>query len=494
LGGEFDREAFARLQQQLVPMWPLMGFRPGDGERTLVVVSSVSVNLPAHMALLLPAYEERYLYQVLVSAMGARSRAVYVTSQPLLERMVDYYVGLIPNADRSDLRSRIVTLSVGDWSARPLTEKILERPRLIERIRAALPDPRSSVLMPFVTTPLEARLAAALGIPVYGPNPDLSHLGTKTGSREVFAAAGVPSPRGTEGVRSVADLVYALAAMSAASPLAGAVVKLDDAVSGLGNAVVELRGADDHIELERRIRTLRPEDASLDAEAFLAMLAEGGGVVEERVTGDGFCSPSVQLRASPLGGCEVLSTHDQLLGGPAGQTYFGCRFPAAPGYARDLSVYGRRIGEEPSRRGVVGRFGIDFVAVRVDGKWQAYAVEINLRNGGTTHPMLAMQALTNGNYDESTTQFVAAGAPKYYVATDHLELPGLSSLTPDDVLDLIEAHDLGWDPHRLAGPVFHMLSAVAVAGRLGVTAVADSPTAAQTLYNRIESTLAAAIC
>jgi len=345
-----------------------------------------------------------------------------------------------------------------------------------------------------VTTPLEARLAAALGIPVYGPNPDLSHLGTKTGSREVFAAAGVPSPRGTEGVRSVADLVYALAAMSAASPLAGAVVKLDDAVSGLGNAVVELRGADDHIELERRIRTLRPEDASLDAEAFLAMLAEGGGVVEERVTGDGFCSPSVQLRASPLGGCEVLSTHDQLLGGPAGQTYFGCRFPAAPGYARDLSVYGRRIGEEPSRRGVVGRFGIDFVAVRVDGKWQAYAVEINLRNGGTTHPMLAMQALTNGNYDESTTQFVAAGAPKYYVATDHLELPGLSSLTPDDVLDLIEAHDLGWDPHRLAGPVFHMLSAVAVAGRLGVTAVADSPTAAQTLYNRIESTLAAAIC
>jgi len=111
LGGEFDREAFARLQQQLVPMWPLMGFRPGDGERTLVVVSSVSVNLPAHMALLLPAYEERYLYQVLVSAMGARSRAVYVTSQPLLERMVDYYVGLIPNADRSDLRSRIVTAS-----------------------------------------------------------------------------------------------------------------------------------------------------------------------------------------------------------------------------------------------------------------------------------------------------------------------------------------------------------------------------------------------
>jgi hypothetical protein len=418
---------------------------------------------------------------------------VYVTSQPLLERMVDYYVGLIPNADRSDLRSRIVTLSVRDWSARPLTEKILERPRLIERIRSALPDPRSSVLMPFVTTPLEARLGAALGIPVYGPNPDLSHLGTKSGSREVFAAAGVPSPRGTGGVRSVADVVDALTAMRAVHPPAEAVVKLDEAVSGLGNAVIDLRGGDDRVELERRVRTLCPEDTSLDAETFLGMLADGGGVVEERIAGDGFCSPSVQLRASPLGGCEVLSTHDQMLGGPAGQTYFGCRFPAAPGYAPALSVYGRRIGEELSRRGVVGRFGIDFVAVRVDGIWHAYAVEINLRNGGTTHPMLAMQALTNGTYDESTTQFIAAGTPKYYVATDHLELPGLSSLTPDDVLDLIEAHDLGWDPHRLTGPVFHMLSAVAVAGRLGVTAVADSPAAAQALYSRIETTLATAI-
>jgi hypothetical protein len=407
--------------------------------------------------------------------------------------MVDYYVGLVPNADRSGLRSRILTLSVGDWSARPLTHKILERPRLIERIRAALPDSRTSILMPFVTTPLEARLGEALDIPVYGPNPDLRHLGTKSGSREVFAAVGVPCPRGSEGVTGVADLVDALESLTASSPPAQAVITLNDAVSGLGNAIVELRGAEDRAELERRVRTLRPEDGSLDAEAFLGLLAEDGGVVEERIVGDSLCSPSVQLRASPLGGCEVLSTHDQVLGGPGGQTYFGCRFPAAPGYARQLSVWGRRIGEELSRRGVIGRFGIDFVAVCRDGIWHTYAVEISLRNGGTSHPMLAMQALTNGTYEEGTTEFVAGGTPKYYVATDHLELDGLSTLTPDDMLDLIEAHGLGWDPHLLTRPVFHMLSAVAVAGRLGVTAVADSPADAQALYGRIETTLADAI-
>jgi hypothetical protein len=347
--------------------------------------------------------------------------------------------------------------------------------------------------MPFVTTPLEARLGAELGIPVYGPNPDLSHLGTKTGSREVFAAVGVPHPRGVGGVRSVDDLADALAAMRASDAPDQAVVKLDDAVSGLGNAIVDLRGADDRATLERRIRTLRPEDTSVDAEAFLAMLAEGGGIVEERIAGDGFCSPSVQLRAGPLGGCEVLSTHDQLLGGPSGQMYFGCRFPAELAYADQLSTYGRRIGEELSRRGVIGRFAIDFVAVCRDGTWQVFAVEINLRNGGTTHPMLAMQALTNGTYDEAARTFIADGRAKFYVATDHLEVPGLSSLTPDDVLDLIEAHKLGWDPDSLTGPVFHMLSAVAVAGRLGVTAIADSRAEAHTLYERIESTLTAAI-
>jgi len=104
-----------------------------------------------------------------------------------------------------------------------------------------------------------------------------------------------------------------------------------------------------------------------------------------------------------------------------------------------------------------------------------------------------MLALTNGTYDEAGTEFVAAGKAKYYVDTDHLELPGLSSLTPDDVLDLVETHGLGWDPQTLTGPVFHMLSAVAVAGRVGVTAIADSRRDAEALYTKIESTLASAI-
>jgi len=41
----------------------------------------------------------------------------------------------------------------------------------------------------------------------------------------------------------------------------------------------------------------------------------------------------VQLRITPLGAVDLLSTHDQLLGGPSGQSYLGCVFPADTGYA-----------------------------------------------------------------------------------------------------------------------------------------------------------------
>ena len=50
--------------------------------------------------------------------------------------------------------------------------------------------------------------------------------------------------------------------------------------------------------------------------------------MEERITGEAIESPSVQMRVLPTGAVDLLSTHDQLLGGPSGQSYLGCVFPA----------------------------------------------------------------------------------------------------------------------------------------------------------------------
>jgi Pre ATP-grasp domain len=337
----FDADAFAALQARLAPMWPALTIRRRDDERTLVVVSSIHFRLlPEHIRPLLPAYEERYLFYVLSLARAPRTRVIYVTSQPILPRMLEYYLGLIPGVDRDELRSRLVPVSVGDWSPRPLTQKILDRPRLVARLRSLIPDPSRAVLLPFATTEAEAQLAVELGIPVYGPHPDLAALGTKTGSRATFAAAGVPHPRGSDHIRTPEQLVDAVEALTKQDAPEEAIVKLDTLGSGLGNAVVDLRGANDRRELARRIPRLRPEDDSLDAAAFLDLLATDGGIVEERICGADLRSPSVQLRASPEGRVEVMSTHDQLLGGPTGQSYFGCRFPADPAYARwSLAVW-----------------------------------------------------------------------------------------------------------------------------------------------------------
>ena len=364
MAGTFDAAAFVRLQAQLAPMWPVMTLRRRDEERTLVVVSSVSADVPAEVYPLLPAYEERYLIFVLGLVRQPSTRVVYVTSQPILPRMLDYYLELVPGVDREELRSRLVPVSVGDWSPRPLSEKILERPRLLERLRSLVQNRQRAVLLPFVTTALEAQLAVELGIPVYGPHPDLGHLGTKTGSREVFAAARIAHPRGAGGMRSVADVAGALEAMRPEGLPDEAIVKLDDAFSGFGNALVDLRGADDRAEIERRVRRLRPEHDSLDADGFLGKLAGEGGIVEERISGTEFRSPSVQLRNSPEGGVELLSTHDQILGGANGQTYFGCRFPADAGIRPGHGRARYAIAEELSRHGVIGRFAIDFVATR----------------------------------------------------------------------------------------------------------------------------------
>ena len=126
------------------------------------------------------------------------------------------------------------------------------------------------------------------------------------------------------------------------------------------------------------------------------MLAERGGVVEERIAGEEFRSPSVQMRVTPLGKLEVLSTHDQLLGGPSGQSYLGCRFPADPAYAAAITREAVKVGERLAEEGVIGRFAIDFVAVRSGDGWEPYAIELNLRKGGTTHPFLTLQFLTDG--------------------------------------------------------------------------------------------------
>ena len=81
------------------------------------------------------------------------------------------------------------------------------------------------------------------------------------------------------------------------------------------------------------------------------------------------------------------------------------------------------------------------------------------------------------------------GELKHYVATDRLDAPEYSSLTPDDLLDVVGERRLGWDSGRETGIALHMVSALAVAGRIGLTAIGDTLDEARALYASVKSAL-----
>jgi hypothetical protein len=484
---------FDGLQEKLVPLWHSME-RMTEDEQTIVVVCSMTLDEPNMPGSVVQAYEERFLFLLLLLRQP-RARLVYVTSQAVNPSIIDYYLDLLPGVIPSHARKRLFLVSPLDGSGRPLSEKLLERPRLLQRIRDLVIDPERAHLVPFNTTELERDLALALGIPMYGADPKFFPYGTKTGCRRLFAEEGVRHPLGREDLTSVTELADAIADMRAEHlGIAQVIVKLNEGVSGEGNAIVDLAGLSEEAgtsEIESRLESMQFELPQVTFESYVAMLERRGAVVEERITGEEFRSPSVQLRMTPLGRLEVLSTHDQLLGGPSGQSYLGCVFPADSAYAATITRDAVKVGERLGREGVLGRFAMDFVAVkRQDGSWETYAIELNLRKGGTTHPFLTLQFLTDGVYDSETAVFTApSGRAKYFVASDHVESPAYRALTPDDLFDLVVRRGLHFDQSRQTGVVFHMMSALGEYGRTGLTAVAESPEEAHTLYDEAVATL-----
>ena len=193
---------------------------------------------------------------------------------------------------------------------------------------------------------------------MYGADPRLAALGSKTGCRRLFGEVGVPYPLGAEDLHSLDEVADAIGGILATRPTAGQViVKLNEGVSGAGNALVDLAGIAALPRPERRaailerVAAMQLESPDVPFEAYVAKLESDGGIVEERIVGEELLSPSVQLRVLPGGTVELLSTHDQLLGGASGQSYLGCTFPADPAYSRLISEPATAIGERLSSGG-----------------------------------------------------------------------------------------------------------------------------------------------
>jgi hypothetical protein len=475
-GSAAELAAFAALQARLPQLFRYV-FGDPLAPRTVVVVPGLSMDLEV-LAKVVGClhYEERQLAMLMLLRLP-NTRLVFVSSTPVEPAIIDYHLRLLVDVPLEEARRRLVLLSASDASAVSLTQKILDRPRLLARICSAIGDPQLAHLTVFNSTPLERSLAVRLGIPLYGCDPALQEWGGKSGSRRAFRAAGVDLPDGIEDLRDMRDLVSALAAVKARNPALGrAAVKLNFGFSGEGNAVFSFAGCPDD-EVERWVAAHLPLNLTIEArdlgwDRFAEKLQEQGGIVEAWVTGDGLRSPSVQMRVTPPGELEVISTHDQILGGPSGQIFQACTFPADPAYAHEVQSLALRVGEVLRARGVLGRFGVDFVSLPYADGWQHFALEVNLRKGGTTHTFQMLQLLTRGHYDPQRAEFVTpSGATRCYYATDNVLSPAYRSLTPQDLFEITAQRDLRFDAAAQCGLTFGLVGALSQFGKLGMVAI-----------------------
>jgi PGM1 C-terminal domain len=461
--------------------------KPGGKQPHVLVVLpsfSVSETLLSHYGPRIPALEHRYMLAYLLLHRIGSCEMIYLSTESPGEAVLEYLTALLPAKDRPNVKSRFQHIPVPDHTPRSVAAKILDRPDLIARLKAVIGG-RPAFIEPWNVTRFETDLAAQLGIPINGTSPKLWPLGFKSAGRRMFVDAGVPVPYGREGVQTVADVLRAIDEIRTARPQAqGVVIKHDESGAGDGNAVIKFADLDRQPDPKQ---ALRERLEGLPAWYLKDLLA--GGIVEELVAGERFSSPSAQMDILPDGTVNVLATHEQILGGDTGQVFIGCRFPADPAYAKRLAAYGRDVGKKLAAKGALGRFSLDFATtLDADGNWQVFALEVNLRKGGTTHPYAALRSLVPGHYDAELGRWVASdGSARAYCSTDNLVHETWLGMAPQQIIDRIADAGLQFDYGSGTGIVLHMLSCLAIDGRFGLTAIGTTPEHAAELYDAAQA-------
>jgi hypothetical protein len=490
-----ESRQFKQLQQRFAAQFESV-FPDKFAAKTVVIVPSLTLDQEILDKIKGVIYYEERLLCLLMLLRMPRSHVIYLTSMPIDPVIVDYYLHLLPGITGYHSRQRLTLLSCFDASPKSLTEKILERPRLIERIRRLIPTGDIGHLSCFNVTDAERKLALELQLPIYGCDPDLLYISTKSYGRKIFRECGLDVPPGFEDLHTKEEIVKALVQLKTTFPgLSKAVIKIDEGFSGEGNAVFSYRGSPGNDLLPGWIDTHLAGKMKIVAEGmryhtFMHKFNQLGGIVEAFIEESIKQSPSVQCRINPLGKIDVISTHDQLLGGEDRQVFLGATFPASHQYAGEIGEMGRKISERLRTFGVIGRFSIDFISVQHENKWIHYPIEINLRKGGTTHPYLMLQFLTDGKYNEHTGIYTTGtGQSRYYFCSDNLQSEHYKGLTPHDLIEIAVCNNLLYDGSTQEGVMFHLISTLSQFGKLGVVCIGATPDRADMFYHKTVNVL-----
>jgi hypothetical protein len=155
-----------------------------------------------------------------------------------------------------------------------------------------------------------------------------------------------------------------------------------------------------------------------------------------------------------------------------------------------LGSIGFKVANALKDLGALGRFGIDFMSVKENEGWKHYAIEINLRKGGTTHPYLMLQFLTEGSYHAEEGRFYMQDRKeRFYFATDNLQRDAYKGLSPHDLIEIAVCNQLHYNSATGDGVVFHLISALSQYGKLGLVCIGRTPEHARSLFEKVKEVL-----
>ncbi|XP_054128960.1 IQ domain-containing protein H [Melozone crissalis] len=513
-------ENFCSRAKHLAANWN----RIRTSRRTIIHIPSLgySQHIREHIPDL--AVQQNLQMGRLCDILDANVDVIYICPLALSEELLQYYNKLLGlqaavrsgnPEDMADLQDRFRILTPEAINSFPehhmcLATVLKYSPRTLQRLQVLLQG-RDAYMVGGVPHLDELAVADQLQVPLLGSEPAVAQLcSTKSGSKRIFASAGVPTPPGEGDIHSREQLLRALSQLVLDNlEVQRWLFKVDDERAGDGTAFCDVishlechpwiqreqqeRGVEAWRESQARELALVKISQELPGllaqhvqpvnekrfptwEKFLQTFLTQGGVIEAFPCSGSVTNLTVDLLIEPSGELTLLASGEQLHAeGPLRSS--GTTIPQRsvdPGLLQALCL---KVGEACKAKGVLGYFSVDFVAFThpQTGQQQVWATDLDLGYSDQLALSQLLVYLTDGNVDcgssilqaplgakESQGQGVqhegtkppAPSSPRCAVASSQLRHCGLSGISYSLLLHTCKAQGIGFDPQEKQGTVF----------------------------------------
>ncbi|NXT97508.1 IQCH protein, partial [Buphagus erythrorhynchus] len=460
----------------------------------------------------------------LCDILDANVDVIYICPLALSEELLQYYNKLLGlqaavrsgnPEDMADLQDRFKILTPEAINSFPehhmcLATVLRYSPRTMQRLQVLLQG-RDAYMVGGVPHLDDLAVADELQVPLLGSEPAVAQLySTKSGSKRIFASAGVPTPPGEWDIHSREQLLRALSQLVLDNlEVQRWLFKVDDERGGDGTAFCDVishlecypwiqrewQGHGPEVCRDSQARELALVKISQELpgllaqhvqpvnekrfptwEKFLQTFLTQGGVIEAFPFSASVTNLTVDLLIEPTGEVTLVSSGDQLHAeGPLRSS--GTTIPQRSVDPELLKALCLKIGEACKSKGVLGYFSVDFVAFThpQTRQQQVWATDLDLCYSDQLALTQLLLYMTDGNLDcgssplqgplgskESKSQQVqhegtkppAPSSPLCAVASSQLRHSSLSGISYNLLLHICQTRGVGFDLQEKQGTVF----------------------------------------